>query len=239
MKKILLLVIVIGVILGAFYFINKKEAIAPVVPPVTDVHKVQLCFYGENKTSRGFYDVAWLKMNIAGDKVTGEFKNLPAEKDSKVGTFEGTVGAVDKVAMARTADVWWDSMAEGMQVKEQLRIVFGEGTAQAGFGEMVNDDDGVYVYKDATKLTYGMSMTDVACGDIDERVAVEKYVRENIKTIATDKPVLGGSWSVTFVHVDPTSKTGEVSYEDGHIIGKIKTFSYIVKDGGVSIYNAK
>jgi hypothetical protein len=31
MKKVLLVVVAIGVILGVFYFINKKEAIAPVV----------------------------------------------------------------------------------------------------------------------------------------------------------------------------------------------------------------
>jgi hypothetical protein len=170
MKKILLgIVVLVGIVCGIFYFLNKKEIIAPVVvsPVATNVNKIELCFYGENKTSRGLYDMAWLKMNIAGDKVDGEFRNLPAEKDSKVGTFEGTVGAVDKTMMARTADVWWDSMAEGMQVKEQLRIIFGEGNAAAGFGEMVDRGDGVYVYKDPTKLTYGMSMTDVACSDLN------------------------------------------------------------------------
>ena len=237
MKKILFFIVVVGVILGAVYFINKKEVVAPVVtPPVVEEQKpIQLCFFGENKTKSGLYDVAWLKMNLMGEKVTGEFQNLPAEKDSKIGNFEGTVGAVDRVAMARTADVWWDSFAEGIRVKEQLKIVFGEGTANVDFSEMVDRGDGVYIYKDGAKLTYGISMTDVACGDIDERIAVEKYVRDNIKTIATDKAVLGGSWYVMMVHVNPMSNTGEMSYEDGHIIGKIKTFSYLINDGKVTI----
>jgi hypothetical protein len=237
MKKILIFIDVIGVFLGTVYFINKKEAIAPIDTSSVVVEKkpIQLCFYGEKKTQNNFYDVAWLKMNLLDEKVTGEFRNLPAEKDSKVGTFEGIVGAVDKIAMARTADVWWNSFAEGMQVKEQLKIIFGEGTANVNFGEMADRGDGVYIYKDEAKLTYGMSMTDVACGDIDERIVVEKYVRDNIKTIVSDKPVLGGSWYVTMVRVNPTLKTGEMSYEDGHIMGKVKTFSYIIDGSKVII----
>jgi hypothetical protein len=240
MKKILLMVLAIGAILGVAYFINNKEVIPPINEPAPEVPvtvlptPVNLCFYGENKTSNGLYDVAWLKLNILGDKVTGEFRNLPAEKDSKVGTFEGTVGAVDKVAMARTVDAWWDSMAEGMKVKEQLKIVFGEGNASAGFGEMVDRGDGVYVYKDATKLTYGMSMTDVACGDLAERALVEKYVRDNVSTIVAEKPVLGGTWYVMTIHLNVATRTGSMTYEDGHIQGK-SNFSYAVDGDKISI----
>jgi len=169
MKKLTLIVVIVIICLGALYFVNRKTAIAPTVPlPVTaDSKPIELCFYKKEKTSRGLFDVNWLKMSLLGDKVTGEFRYLPAEKDKKVGTFEGTVGAVDKAMMARVANVWWNSEAEGMQVKEQLRIVFGEGTAQAGFGEMVDKGDGTYVYKDVSKITYGVSMTDVACADLD------------------------------------------------------------------------
>jgi hypothetical protein len=238
MKKILLIIVVgVGVVVGILYFINKEEIITPVVvPPATvDVNKAQLCFYGENKTQNGLYDMAWLKMNIAGDKVTGEFRNLPAEKDSKVGTFEGDVGPVDKTMMARTANVWWDSMAEGMQVKEQLRIIFGEGNASAGFGEMVDRGDGVYVYKDATQLTYGMSMTDVACMDLIERASVENYLRENISKLSPVKAVLGGTWYVVSSTVDLSTNSGTVTYEDGHI-QETKNFSYTT-DGKGEVIN--
>lgn len=154
--------------------IPKKVAVVVTEPVVTTPtpKSIKLCFYKEAKTNRGLYDVSWLSMNLTGDKVTGEFQTLPAEKDKKVGTFEGDVGPVDKVAMARTADVWWNSMAEGMQTKEQLKIVFGEGNAQAAFGEMVDRGDGVYIYKDESKLTYGESMTDVDCNDIPTKLAV-------------------------------------------------------------------
>ncbi len=157
-------------ILGIIYFTQMKKGGVGEVPVVstndTSAKSVQLCFLSKVKTGSGLYDVSQVRMDIAGEKVTGEFKYVPAEKDKKVGSFEGTVGPVDKMAMARTADVIWNSMAEGMQNKEQLKIVFGEGTAQAGFGEMVARDDGVYVYKDPTKLTYGALMTDVDCATL-------------------------------------------------------------------------
>lgn len=161
MKKYLILALMVLVIAG--YVLSKKET--ALAPEVVVKEPIQLCFYQKTLGANGLSDVAWLKMNLLGDKVTGEFRNLPAEKDKKVGTFEGTVGKVDPYMMGRVADVWWNSMAEGMQVKEQLKITFGEGSAQVGFGEMVDRGDGVYVYKTPDKLFYGLSMIDVVCDD--------------------------------------------------------------------------
>ena len=188
---------------------------------------VELCYYRGDKTSGGFYDVAWLKLNILGDKVTGEFNNLPAESDSKIGKLEGTVGPLIPEIMARRATVWWDSLAEGMNVKEELAIEFGDGSATAGFGEMVDRGDGVYVYKDKTNLYYIKGMSQIDCETLDEKLFTEKYVRDNIKTIATNKPVLGGSWYVISVVANPLAHTGEVVYEDGHIQSKANfTYTY-------------
>ena len=232
MKKYTYIILIIIIVIVGFYISVKKnpsDVVTPTAPIVVEVNKAQLCFYQEKKTTSGLFDRQTLKLDIAGDKVTGEYKYLPAEKDSKTGKFEGTAGAVDKQMMARNADVWWDSMAEGMKVREQLKIVFGEGNASALFGEMVDRGDGVYIYKDTNKLTYGENMTDVACNDLDDRSIVEKYIRENIKTITPEKAVLGGSWYVTSIEINPSKKTGLVAYEDGHIAGKI-SFSYL-RDG--------
>ncbi|OGI76379.1 hypothetical protein A3C57_01215 [Candidatus Nomurabacteria bacterium RIFCSPHIGHO2_02_FULL_33_12] len=67
-----------------------------------------------------------------------------------------------------------------------------------------------------------------------EQVVVEKYIRDNIKTLAPEDPVLGGSWYVVSVSVDSTAKSGEVLYEDGHIQGKAN-FTYTIIDGVVKI----
>lgn len=239
MKKLLYVAATALVILSAIYIvkINRIHPVpAPVVVEPVVTPTISLCFYQEFKTPRGLYDSQLLRLNLSGGSVTGEYQNLPAEKDKKVGTFSGTVSAVDKVAMARTADVWWNSMAEGMQVKEQLKITFGEGNAEVGYGEMVDHGDGTYVYKDPAHLTYGKSMTDVDCNDLDDREIVEKYIRANIATLAPSKPVLGGIWYITSVHIDPAKKTGNMSYEDGHIAGNA-TFSYTRTEGSVTLSN--
>ena len=175
MKKSLILTIlgllvVTGIILITIFVPQKKS---PVTlennNPDQAPQSINLCYQYSKETSSGFTDKAILKMTISGknfDQVTGEYKNLPAEKDSKVGTFKGTVGPMDPKISARTADVWWDSMAEGMPVTEQLRIQFGDGSAVALFGEMVEratDLNGVYVYKDPTKLTPGFQMEQIDC----------------------------------------------------------------------------
>jgi hypothetical protein len=173
MKKTLLLVggmlIVIAAIVIVVLVGNEKEPVA-VVPEPQPAQAIEMCYQYSKKQPSGYSDRALLKMTLTGTggtQVTGEYKNLPAEKDSKVGTFTGTVGPMDPKISARTADVWWNSMAEGMTVTEQLKIVFGEGSAVAKFGEMVDRGDGTYVYKDVTKLTNGFQMSQTDCENID------------------------------------------------------------------------
>jgi hypothetical protein len=130
---------------------------------------VAMCYSYDCVTSRGYHDRSILKMTLAGTggtQVVGEFKNLPAEKDSKTGTFEGTVGPVDPKISARTADVWWNVLAEGMQATEQLKIQFGEGSAVAFFGEMKDSEDGRYVYAHPEKLTPGFQMDQKDCATL-------------------------------------------------------------------------
>ena len=168
MKKSLLIaggvLIVVAVIITIVLLGNKKPlAINPEPQPI---QPIEMCYHYSKKQPSGFSDKAILKMTLTGtggSQVTGEYKNLPAEKDSKVGTFTGTVGPMDPKISARTADVWWNSMAEGMTVTEQLKIVFGEGSAVAKFGEMIDRGDGTYIYKDPTHLTNGFQMSQVDC----------------------------------------------------------------------------
>ncbi len=186
---------------------------------------ISMCYRYFDKTDRGLFDQEFLKMEITKDQVTGEYRYLPAEKDSKVGTFTGTVGVMDPAISARTAKVWWDSFAEGMKVTEELQIQFGEGSAVVFFGEMMDRGDGVYVYKNSAELTPAPQMSQIDCESLDDIIVVEKYIRANIVEIAPEEAVLGGKWYVTSVFVNPSLKTGSVSYEDGHIVGNAD-FSY-------------
>ncbi|HUC89143.1 MAG TPA: hypothetical protein VMR49_03905 [Candidatus Paceibacterota bacterium] len=71
---------------------------------------------------------------------------------------------------------------------------------------------------------------------VNDTPMVEQYIRNNIKTLAPESPVLGGSWYVVNVEVNPNTKTGIVVYEDGHIQGKA-FFSYEKIGSEVKITN--
>ena len=128
-------------------------------PPA--VESRQLCFIWNTEAG----DLALLSMDLRGEDVMGEFYFLPAEKDRKVGIYQGKVSAVDDMTMSRTIDAFWQAEAEGTQVIEELRIIFGEGTASPGFGEMKDRGDGVYVYADPENISYDLMLTDTDCGD--------------------------------------------------------------------------
>jgi len=239
-KKIIIIVLIIIVIGAIILSIKPKKELSVPNDTTTNTTEgqgpISLCYYRGDKTTGGFYDVAWLKLNILGDKVTGEFNDLPAEKDSKVGPFTGTILPVDPMIIERKATVWWDSRAEGMEVTEELAIEFGDKSATVGFGEMVDSQlgDGIYLYKDKTNLYYIDAMNQMDCKTLDEKLFTEKYIKDNIKTIATNKPVLGGTWYVVSIIANPLVDTGEVTYEDGHIQSKAN-FTYTYQENPQSI----
>ncbi|MEZ4114591.1 MAG: hypothetical protein R3B65_04170, partial [Candidatus Paceibacterota bacterium] len=171
------------------------------------------------------FDTASLRMNLQGENVSGEFKNLPAQTDSNFGPFTGKVGPVVPEMIARIADVWWESTSEGTTTKRELRIIFGEGIANVGFGELEDRGDGFYVYKDKENIEFWQELKDVDCADLDDREIVAKYIRENISLLVPEKAVLGGSFYALKIRLIPNQKTGTFGYEDGHISGSA-SFSY-------------
>jgi hypothetical protein len=231
-KKNVIIGIIIVAIIGIIYFVTKKEVVAPVI---MDNKPIELCFaLITQPNERGFHDEYTLRMLLSGEggtKVTGQLNYLPGEKDSKVGKIEGTAGPVDKIAMARTADLWWDTFGEGISAREQLRIIFGEGVASMGAGELVDRGDGVYVYKDLASLQYAFSLNDVSCLDLTERENVENYLKNNITALSPVKAVLGGTWYVLTSNIDLAKNTGTVTYEDGHVQEK-RNFSYTANEKG-------
>lgn len=213
-------------------YVNPNQNTEDIVDP-----KIDLCFaeFGL-PNERGLADKYTLRMSIDNEKdeVTGELRFLPAEKDSKVGEFSGTISEVDRIMMARTVNAWWKTLGEGMEATEELKIVFGEGIANVGLGEMeYNEMESVYEYKYPENINYSLELTDVACSELDERDAVEKYVRENISTLSPVKAVLGGTWYVISIFIDASANSGSVVYEDGHVQEDAE-FNYEFQNGEVS-----
>ena len=239
MKKPLLIVIIVIAVLGvSLYFLKRdKGELIPVetpivIPPEEEIVVGPTAFCYERFSAPNEYgaiDKYTLRMIIDGNKATGELNFLPAEKDRKIGEFEGTVTPVNQTTKSRTANLWWFTSGEGMNVKEELKILLEEGEASIGFGEMTEREDGSYVYKDPANVSYNLKLTGIPCDDLTERVNVEAYLRENISELSPVKPVFGGAWYLVSVTVEMDKNTGTVTYEDGHI-QENRTFSYSTND---------
>lgn len=67
-----------------------------------------------------------------------------------------------------------------------------------------------------------------------EQALVQAYVKENINSIATNEPVLGGKWYVVSVTVNPVANKGTIVYEDGHIQATTN-FAYVIQGDGVVV----
>lgn len=125
------------------------------------INATQLCYIWNTEAG----DSAKLSMDIRGEDVWGEFYWLPAERDSKTGIFQGKVSAVNPATMSRTVNALWEASAEGTKNTEELIIVFGEGTANVGFGEMAQASNGVWRYVDPNNLSYAPNLQQTDCGD--------------------------------------------------------------------------
>ncbi len=160
-KSILIIAVVIIALVFVAKHFGKTETEPGTVSTVPSADHQELCFLWNTEAG----DKATIVMDISGSEVTGNFNWLPAEKDKKTGPFKGTISAVDPVLMGRTIDALWETSAEGMTVTEELKIIMGEGNAAAGFGEMKDRGDGVYVYADPEHLSYVPNLTDTDCSD--------------------------------------------------------------------------
>ena len=160
-KTLILGAIVVGLIVVVVQKWDTKEVVQEGITPVGEVR--ELCYIWNTEGG----DKASLRMAIdASQHVTGSYAWLPAQKDSKQGPFVGTAGSVDPKAMARTAELLWTASGEGITNKEELRIMFGEGIASIGMGEMkLREADGVYVYADPEKIVYSSNLQQTDCND--------------------------------------------------------------------------
>jgi hypothetical protein len=238
MKKIFYLLLAILLVLTFVYIVQTKRSSIIIEDPAEEVivkEPISLCFvkFGEKQVS-GFYDKFTLRMSLDNENKTvkGYLKILPAEKDGAVGSYEGSVSDVDPYAMARTIDAVWTREGEGLTEKSQLRIIFGEGTANIGFGAMKENPDGSYSYEDLEKVNYSLALNDYSCIDLEEREQVEEILWKNINELSPVSPVLGGKFYVVSMDLDLVSNSGLVVYEDGHIQEK-RDFTYEVVDNKV------
>lgn len=166
-----------------------------------EVERRELCYFKPEPWDifEGKYT---MHLVIEGDSASGEIKFLPALKDSKIGEFSGAIKDYDASLGLYTVEATWNTFAEGMNTVEEIVFSFDDKMVDLGIVQIDTID----------------------CMNFFEIVNVEKYLRENIATLSDKDEVLGGTWYVLNVSVNPETNTGSVVYEDGHIQEKSSFF---------------
>lgn len=157
-KYILIAVAVIIVVLVGMMKTKDPVADAP------SQETIDICYVWNTEAG----DNASLRMSFSGpngSNVSGSLNLRPAEKDSKTGVFAGTAGSVNPQSMTRTASLIWQASGEGVTNPEELSVIFGEGNAAVGFGEMKDRGDGTYVYANPQAVSYEPILQQVDCAD--------------------------------------------------------------------------
>ena len=106
-------------------------------------------------TIPGPVDSLYIRLDIFGELANGVYNWLPGEKDSKTGSFMGTLenGIV-------TALYKYD--AEGMYAKEEVLFTVESGGLRIGTGELV-ESEGVWLFKDKSRAEFGELIPEVPC----------------------------------------------------------------------------
>ncbi len=79
-------------------------------------------------------DTALMKMNVSGDRVSGDLNYNRKEKDRNTGTFSGTV-------LKDTLDVMYSFMSEGIVSHRQIRLLHINDNFAEGYGELFVSGD--------------------------------------------------------------------------------------------------
>lgn len=106
-------------------------------------------------TFPGTTDSLYVRLDILGELVNGVYNWLPGEKDSKTGSFTGTLenGTV-------TALYTYD--AEGMTAKEEVLFKVEDSGLRIGTGELV-ESQGVWLFKDKSQAGFGTLVPEAPC----------------------------------------------------------------------------
>lgn len=170
LKSVLIIIVVLGITVTFLKITGeRKTELSEVHTDTTTPNGIdqpstngeQLCYIWNTEAG----DKATLSMFINGSNVKGNFDWLPVEKDKKTGTFSGIFTPTGQDNNSRFISALWDTQAEGMNNTEGLNIKFDDTRANPGFGEMEEDENGVYLYADSTKIDYSLNLQRTDCGD--------------------------------------------------------------------------
>jgi hypothetical protein len=153
-------VIIFIVLLAAFLLIGLTTSAPKPASLVPSIVSERSCYVWN--TDNG--DLATIVLTTAGESAAGTIAVLPAEKDKKTGDFTATVS--NPTPETAVIHGWWNTIAEGVTVKEEVIITTDTSTAAVGFGEMKAQADGSYVYADTEALSFTPVLQKTDCSNL-------------------------------------------------------------------------
>ena len=113
------------------------------------------------------YGFSFLRATINGMQVEGSYENYPAEKDAMYGSFMGEVN-VDANSGAYLLTTLYAYSAEGMENTEEKYFILNTDQAYVGYGQMSQNDNGLYMYEDPTMVDFTYTIPMVSCEKYDK-----------------------------------------------------------------------
>ncbi|NDI99052.1 hypothetical protein GWA97_08200 [Flavobacterium sp. LaA7.5] len=129
---------------------DEKEIITEDTTEQQEMVTAKTCFLKVTTSSpeynkdRIITDSIVFEMERKGDSVFGVLNWKPYEKDKKFSTFKGIIRGNKGTAIA-------ESMGEGMEYKEELKFTLEGDKASIQYGEMVQGENNVWVYKEGAE----------------------------------------------------------------------------------------
>jgi len=106
-------------------------------------------------TIPGPVDSLYIKLEVLGELANGAYNWLPQEKDRMKGYFQG---AIDDSLVTAV----YTYTAEGKMQKREVMFKMEDKSLRVATGEM-EESEGVYLYKDKSRVTYGGPIPEVNC----------------------------------------------------------------------------
>ena len=173
-KKLIVFIAIIIISGGLFYFKNdiwgNETTLSPAGPIMTESEKKEnenkICYYSKTEGEEAGDDIKYLEFDVNKEngEVAGFLNYLPAEKSS-------TKGQIIGVAKDNYLNVLYIAENKGENFTEQKLFQVFEGLIIEAEGGERFDKDGVYYYKDITKLAFGNDgiFAKVNCFEVDKK----------------------------------------------------------------------
>jgi len=162
MKNILIVILVLGISVGAFILTNRSE---PLAVSVVGPQRIDTRCYAQKELLEGDlgYSYSFARFDIFSDmSVEGYLGYFPYGVDASSGSYVGTLLPEDDIITGE-----YTFFAEGQTGTEERFVRLTDIGLLFGFGPMELSSDGVYRYANTDFIEYDYPVPSAACNRYD------------------------------------------------------------------------